>query len=64
MNKHCFGCIAYHEVYEFEKDVECSFQFSNIDGLCPCTNCIVKVICNQICDPFVDYCDKGEDKYA
>ncbi len=61
MNKHCFGCRAY---YTESEEIQCAFKFSNIDGSCPCTNCIVKVICNQICDPFVDYCDKGEDKHA
>lgn len=57
-NKHCFGCVAYNTLSNPKDKVQCAFSFSNIDGRCPCTTCIVKVLCNEICDLFVDYCDK------
>lgn len=36
---HCRGC----RTYEFE-DLLCNIKY-NKDGSCPCTNCIVKMIC-------------------
>lgn len=50
----CEGCTT-HKVGEH---FNCSFIADNEDGSCPCTKCIVKVICDEPCDDFEEWVDK------
>jgi hypothetical protein len=51
VNHHCEGCLDYHCGY-IKSESECIRE--NLQGDCPCTNCIVKTMCtaNTICDNF------------
>jgi len=42
---YCKGCTAYH-------DTGCAFKKSNRDGTCPCTECVVKAMCDITCDDY------------
>jgi len=55
-NEHCEGCVSYliaenrisTAAYAFRT---CGYNGVN-NGQCPCTQCIVKVMCNDMCDPY------------
>lgn len=50
IKKHCFGCVGYHHRPNFTKDdPSCHLYLFNQYGMCPCTNCVVKVICDNDC---------------
>ena len=42
---HCKGCVG------------CFKPNLNIDGSCPCTNCLVKVTCKNVCEKLHWYMD-------
>jgi len=58
MNELCKGCLT--QIYNYEEegieDIACeSSEFNNINyecGICPCTNCIVKIMCDEACGSF------------
>jgi hypothetical protein len=45
-NEHCIGCHT---------KMCCKFDGYNDKGQCPCTDCIVKMICEDMCNLFGDY---------
>ena len=45
----CKGCITDH--YETGTH-HCYWDYYNKDGTCPCSNCLVKMMCNEACDEF------------
>jgi len=48
--KHCKGCATY--ISEDLDYVLCSRSSDNEDGNCPCSKCIVKSMCEEVCPPF------------
>lgn len=51
----CRGCSVKHA---------CStFKYKNIERvrLCPCIECMVKVMCSHACDEWVEYCDHRKE---
>jgi len=38
-DEHCEGCYG-----------KCSIPYANKNGKCPCSNCIIKVMCDITCD--------------
>ncbi len=49
----CKGCLTYIEVYE----IGCAFTMGGTPKIksgitCPCTKCLVKVMCSEVCDIF------------
>jgi len=46
--KCCDGCLTYF-------DGGCAYTKYNGTGECPCTPCVIKIMCEKICDPFRDY---------
>ena len=48
-NKHCLGCSS------SSPNPQALCRAINNDGSCPCTNCIVKVMCVDECSPFEDW---------
>ncbi len=48
-HEHCEGCTLYPG---------CTKAFYN-DGSCPCTNCIIKPMCQDICTPYNSYYNDG-----
>jgi len=49
---YCDGCLDYQN--------NCPVKRNNRIGNCPCTECIVKMICDNPCDLFKDYHDRFE----
>jgi hypothetical protein len=48
MHVKCKGCatgIRFNVMY----NSQCSFQMMNTESTCPCTNCLVKVMCKSVC---------------
>ena len=51
MNDECRGCTALNK----EECVNgCEPHISKTEH-CPCINCIVKVMCNSVCEKFIEY---------
>jgi len=50
----CYGCQTYYYGGDF-----CHYAVHNneSEGLCPCTFCIVKSMCDNDCDPFSKWTD-------
>ena len=46
--EHCKGCPS----NTYYKDGSCKFNAYNDCGQCPCSVCIVKVMCQDVCDDF------------
>lgn len=51
IDNYCKGCFSYFP----EDKIQCAFSFLNIDAQCPCTNCVVKVMCNNACTKYVRF---------
>lgn len=49
-NKRCEGCLTYRTL-EGDYLAYCTFVGYN-DGRCPCTQCIVKPMCEDTCESF------------
>lgn len=66
IKNHCIGCSAYiRSVSVLGETNYCSFRSDNSNGTCPCTECIVKVMCNDTCQNFYiwkDYITAKEAK--
>jgi len=54
-NKYCKGCYTLSYVYLYGPKLECTYVRYNKDGQCPCTKCIVKMICQQGCPEYDTY---------
>jgi hypothetical protein len=54
MNDPCEGCIA-DKMYSFD----CEHKPWNAN--CPCTICLIKVMCQITCDEFKTFSDNCED---
>ena len=50
MSDHCKGCKTYNEHTN-----KCVAFFPNLKGECPCSNCLVKMICNYGCNNYNEY---------
>jgi hypothetical protein len=50
LTNHCKGCRTY--MIEPYRLFPCRFQEVNKSGECPCCTCIVKVMCNSMCEDF------------
>lgn len=56
----CDGCETYRGPGEY---FDCSYHKNNQDGSCPCSNCIVKVMCGDPCDKYDDWVDEKDPNY-
>jgi hypothetical protein len=54
INKHCKGCTINAE----RSPDDCCVDKSNENGDCPCSDCIIKMICDIECNTFREYQDK------
>jgi len=45
----CKGCLSNRH------DDPCGFSDDSDSGSCPCTTCLVKVMCNYVCDELSKY---------
>jgi hypothetical protein len=44
----CFGCGSEFEMYQ------CTYTTKGIITLCPCSDCLVKSNCSQVCLEFIE----------
>ncbi len=53
---HCYGCYTY-----FYGGTYCEYSIHNneSEGLCPCTTCIIKSMCDKDCGPFAKWTEDG-----
>jgi len=49
-NEHCKGCATFNLIDDPNLQVDC--PDSNYEGNCPCTECVVKVMCLLECDDY------------
>jgi len=55
-NKHCYGCSK-HKRYASDCSIKhCAFRLPN-DGQCPCTDCVIKVMCQKQCADWLSFRD-------
>jgi len=47
---HCEGCLT-----TTSKTTYCTFIFYNNEGQCPCSKCIVKMMCERACYRFMTF---------
>lgn len=63
--KKCSGCVLYEEMGRGE-GVMClalnHFRTRRLENICPCLNCIVKVVCVKACIERAEFGD-GKDGY-
>ena len=50
MNKYCKGCFTMRN--EDGSERFCGNHVNNGKGECPCTNCLIKPMCNSACDDY------------
>ena len=54
----CKGCYSNNETCNFthlKGDVEGFNKLFNKIPMCPCTNCVIKMMCNQGCPEYSDF---------
>ena len=55
----CTGCNN----FVIEDDDGCTICIEPINSkgeVCPCSTCLIKMMCSHSCEEFRNYCDKGE----
>ena len=56
MEKPCKGCFMYERYKKNpESFVKCAVY--NKDLVCPCMDCLIKVMCIKACDDYFNYCE-------
>ena len=60
-NEMCIGCITYvNEVISFGGGIVCPFKTHK---QCPCSICLVKSMCDRICEDFQNHLYKYKRNY-
>ncbi len=55
----CSGCMTYKTIDDETKEIIYCFVSYIMDGqYCPCSKCILKMVCEEICLPFDIYIRK------
>ena len=55
----CNGCMTYKTIDEETKEIIYCFVSHVIDGhYCPCSKCILKMVCQEVCFPFELYLNR------
>ena len=57
--EYCIGCHTY--LNEKYGHIDCPYSNDNLDGRCPCTECIVKVMCGNPCEVYDKYVDSERE---
>jgi hypothetical protein len=52
MSNNCDGCSSDTYYDKAESGGCCKFNAYNDFGKCPCTRCIIKMMCEDVCDDF------------
>ena len=59
----CSGCISYEMTKTHEDYAPCSNIPFIKDYECPCISCLIKGMCNAVCEPFLVYIEWIYDNY-
>jgi hypothetical protein len=51
-NGHCEGCLSHIYFLEKGEVIYCTLKEYNDEGQCPCSRCIVKMICEHACNDY------------
>jgi len=51
---YCEGCATYHLYHHSYGPTLCRYADNNNDK-CPCSLCIIKMMCKTVCDDFKDF---------
>lgn len=54
MNNLCYGCAAYKKD-EYGDYCEYSVHNTEVEGICPCVKCLIKSVCDEACDDFLNW---------
>jgi len=54
MKHNCDGCNCYEPKGD-PFDLACSHSNQNAEAECPCTQCIIKMICEEPCERYQDF---------
>ena len=54
INEYCKGCCVYMPDGD-PHDIGCTLFDSNNKGQCPCSKCIVKVMCEEPCEDYEQF---------
>lgn len=52
---YCDGCFSYTYYISQRRTLVCALMDYNDKGQCPCHGCIVKVMCQNVCDVFISF---------
>lgn len=52
---YCEGCATY--LAQNENHHDCPYYKDNQDSSCPCSNCLVKMMCGDPCDDYETWID-------
>jgi len=63
-NEICEGCLTSIVPEDEDHIYPCNNMAYNIDGSCPCTICIVKMVCCEECDDYVIWTYKKRDTFV
>jgi hypothetical protein len=55
MPNYCKGCYTYHYYDNNTLFSNGCIHSQYNEGLCPCTDCVVKMMCNSPCEKYVRY---------
>jgi len=55
--EYCLGCSSLIDVYRPPAQIKqfCVYIISNSKGECPCSRCIVKIMCGVLCPSFYTF---------
>jgi len=53
--KHCFGCPRLMDILYSHVIRKCIYTIPNSNGECPCSHCIIKVMCTVRCSDFYTF---------
>lgn len=59
MKKYCDGCL----IKNIAGTESCKYEHLNMLGKCPCSNCILKMMCLEGCDERQQFADLMDDMY-
>lgn len=59
MTDYCEGCYTRCVSIKYG-NIDCTNVQLNMNGECPCSQCIIKIMCNQACAEFTYYYEERE----
>ena len=57
---YCEGCFGLDPVFLVLAEGACIYSRFNKYGECPCSTCLVKMMCNNLCEEFIIFKNKKD----